>query len=90
MQNSDGLSIGIDEFSLNVSNPFPEFNKKATTDAGHVQTFRQFQTRNASLHTNIDIRDGQKVVVRKTNIVGAEDVKNDGALFVVVMAKVVD
>ena len=50
----------------------------------------RFQTHSASLKTNIDVRDGQKVVVGKTNIVGAEDVKNDGALFVVVTAKVVD
>lgn len=73
-----------------MSIPFRQYTDAVNTDAGGVQTMTRFQTHSASLKTNIDVRDGQKVVVGKTNIVGAEDVKNDGALFVVVTAKVVD
>lgn len=89
-EDSDGLTIGIDEFSLDVSIPFRKYQDTTNTDAGGVRTVTRFQTHRASLRTNIDVRDGQKVVVGKTNIVGAEDVKNDGALFVVVTAKVVE
>jgi hypothetical protein len=69
-----GALIRINDLALSVGMP-DGVNKDGST-----------RYRDTTIGTNIDIREGQKVIVGKANMVGAEE----QALILVLTAKVVD
>ena len=79
---SDGTPriLHIDQIDLRVNIPVPT----VFTDKDGNKN-KQFQQYNSNLRTNLDVREGQKVVVGKSNINA-----NDDAMILIVTAKVVE
>ena len=82
-----GYMVRIDNLMFNIRVPYPSgvFNPNAGGPGNQVVTQTQFQFREVGLSTNLDVREGQKVVVGKSNVDGS-----DGAVILVVTAKVVE
>jgi ribosomal 50S subunit-recycling heat shock protein len=88
-QDEKGNLVRIDYLNVSVRIPYRSLAAQMVSDGRGGTVERQpaghWTSRNISFNTNIDVREGQKVVVGKANIDGAGN-----ALILVVTAKVID